>query len=278
MVNDSTKTNGDCMQCLMNQLHICGIKTFERTDENLYDPGFKQHSIKSKIKATVLALHDLGITEYNLEKITEYLNNYFGTKLTKDNINKWITGTSTTSKKDCILSKDLIDGDFLEYDINSTKYRLHPNASNHDNIDGVTEIQHKQIEFNKHLRKYIKIKHEEQEKECIENKLAEEESILQEERRETENEDNQTKKEKLYLKIIENKKRVDDWLEENGFPTYIEKLEKNEKIATDELDDLTNIEKEDLKEMGMPPNKIRKFMEKIAKLKDEMSCLNQNNL
>ena len=69
-------------------------------------------------------------------------------------------------------------------------------------------------------------------------------------------------------------KSVNNWLEENGFIDYIEKFENCKKIDTADLQDLCYINEEDLKEVDMPDNKIRKFLDKIQKLKEEMRVYN----
>ena len=69
-------------------------------------------------------------------------------------------------------------------------------------------------------------------------------------------------------------KSVNNWLEENGFIDYIEKFENCKKIDTADLQDLCYINEEDLKEVDMPDNKIRKFLDKIQKLKEKIRVYN----
>ena len=120
-------------------------------------------------------------------------------------------------------------------------------------------------------RRYIKDlielnEHEEQEKrekEFNDNKLAEEESILQEERRVTENE----------LLVRTDQDKVDDWMKKNKFVMYIEKFRDNPNIRVDDLHDLCFIKKLYLEEMGLPNNKIIRFLHTIEKLKVQLKII-----
>lgn len=239
MVCDTTDIDGNCMQGLMHQMEEYDIQTFSEVNGKK-DPGFRLHSRKSKIKETTQVMHDGGTREFTLEQITEGVNNNFGINLPKDAIKKEITGSSKTSKKEHYLSKDLVDGCFLKYNEESRKYSLHPNAGHHFNIpDGSTETERKRIDFSKNVIKLLK-----------------------------------KKLEKRDMKIKRNKKIVNNWLEENGFIDYIEKFENCKKIDTADLQDLCYINEEDLKEVDMHDNKIRKFLDKIQKLKEEMRVYN----